>query len=252
MIHQTPAIGNPLAQNRAEGNDLPQVNLIIPFFSLILLLGAPLVSAQDEKTLLPEPQEPAPAEEGATDVTATDAVEGNEPAPDSRTEDVSETPPSGDAEGFSVSEQMGLFKGHVGSWKGMTKSAVTEKGTKTVTTSRGEWTGGFLLGGHVFEIRGFSYGELGRTQYRWQYTYDALKERYMSSYYDSHGRTHFAEGKVNQEQTKIIWRLLAPPGDMAWHAETDLQPENGIDINGRVTSEDFDYDMVYTSVFKKS
>ena len=57
---------------------------------------------------------------------------------------------------------------------------------------------------------------------------------------------------MNQEKTKIIWRLLAPPGDMAWHAETDIQAENGIEINGRVTSEDFDYDMVYTSVFKKS
>ncbi len=213
------------------------MNRTIPFFSLSLLVAVAFASAQDQKTLLPEPREPAPATEVMLDA----------PEPE-----VSETLPSGDAKEFSVPEQLGVFKEHVGTWKGMTKTAVTEKGMKTVTTTRVEWTGGFLLGGHVFEIRGYSYGELGRTQYRWQYTYDALKERYMSAYYDSHGRTYFSEGKVNQEKTKIIWRLLAPPGDMAWHAETDIQAENGIEINGRVTSEDFDYDMVYTSVFKKS
>lgn len=226
------------------------MKLTLSIFSLFLPLGAPLASAQDEQTLLPEPKQPAPVEEVVSEAPVPDSSDADVPETDA--DDVPETPPSGEAEAFSVPEQMGLFKGYVGSWKGMTKSAITEKGTETVTTTRGEWTGGFLLGGHVFEIRGYSYGELGRTQYRWQYTFDALKERYMSAYYDSHGRTHFAEGKVNQEQTKIIWRLLAPPGDMAWHSETDLKAENGIEINGRVTSEEFDYDMVYTSVFKRS
>jgi hypothetical protein len=111
--------------------------------------------------------------------------------------------------------------------------------------------GGFLLNGHLFEVRGFSYGELGRTSYRWQYSFDALKERYMGTYQDSNGRSHFFEGKVNQENTKIVWRLLAPAGDMAWRVETDLQTENGIETNGQITSKEFNYDMVYTSVFKR-
>lgn len=165
---------------------------------------------------------------------------------------VIESEPSGDSEAFSVPEQMAVFSGHVGRWKGMTKTAITEKGKETMTRTRSEWTGGYLLGGHSFEMRGYSYGSLGRTEYRWQYTYDSLKARYMAAYYDSHGRTYFCEGMVNEENTKIIWRLLAPPGDLTWHAETDLQPENGIETNGRIESEEFGYDMVYSSVFRRS
>lgn len=163
-----------------------------------------------------------------------------------------ESSPSAAAEAFVVPAQMAVFEGHVGGWKGMTKTQVTEDGVKTLTRTRSEWTGGYLLGGHAFEMRGYSYGELGRTEYRWQYTYDALKERYIAAYYDSHGRTYFCEGKINVENTKIIWRLLAPPGDMTWHAETDLHPEDGLETNGRIASDEFRYDMVYSSVYKKA
>lgn len=208
---------------------------------------APLSEEQpdaDEESEEPPPQEEEP-DLSEPEVDPGDEVSSS-PAPDS------ESPPSGDAAGFTVSEEMAVFQEHAGNWKGMTKTAITEKGKETQTQTRSEWTGGYLLGGHLFEMRGYSYGALGRTQYRWQYTYDALKERYMGAYHDSHGRTHFCEGKINQDNTKIIWRLLAPPGDMKWHAETDLQPEDGIETNGQITSEQFDYDMVYSSVFRRS
>lgn len=215
------------------------MKLLIPILSLsFLVVGLPS-GVLGQETLLPEPRE----DEG----TASEALVPDAPEPAAI-----ETPVSETSDKPKVAKEMAIFQSHVGNWEGLTKMASTEKGTKTITNSRSEWSGGYLLGGHVFEIRGYSYGELGRIQYRWQYSYDVLKERYMSSYYDSNGRTHFCEGKVNQEKTKIIWRLLAPPGDMTWHVETDLEAENGIEVNGRVGSKEFEYDMVYTSVFKRS
>ncbi|MFT4640921.1 MAG: hypothetical protein ACI8T1_004254 [Verrucomicrobiales bacterium] len=209
------------------------------FFSLLFVLLFPgIILRAQQEAAVPEP----PAVAGTT---------AADPDPQATSEPEGETPPSGDAASFVVPEEMGVFSSHVGNWKGLTKTEITEKGKKSMTNTRSEWSGGYLLGGNAFEIRGFSYGELGRTQYRWQYSYDSLKERYMAAYYDSHGRTHFCEGKINQENTKIIWRLLVPPGDMAWHVETDLEAGNGIETNGRITSEQFDYNMVYTSVFKR-
>ncbi len=152
---------------------------------------------------------------------------------------------------FSIPDEMGRFQSHVGRWNGMTKTQVTEGKEKSLSHSRSEWMGGYLLGGHVFEIRGHSHSDRGHTQFRWQYTYDKLKERYMAAYYDSNGRTHFFEGKINVENTKIVWRLLAPVGDMAWRVETDLKAEDGIETNGQITSKDYQYDMIYTSVFKR-
>ncbi len=206
--------------------------------SLLLLALVPLVAQE------------TPDVDGSADAENQPSVTVEEtPVPETADE---ESPATGDAARFDVPEEMALFGGHVGRWEGMTKTAVTEKGEKSTTKTRSQWTGGYLLGGHAFEIRGYSYGELGRTHYRWQYTYDRLKERFMGAYYDSHGRTHFCEGKVNDLKNKIIWRLIAPPGDMEWHAETDLQPENGIETNGHIKSATFDYDMVYTSVFRRS
>jgi hypothetical protein len=203
--------------------------------------------AQEDSRLALEPgtvevSEGPSAQLDAPSDTAVDASAPLEP----------ESAPTGDAETFEVPEQMAIFEGHVGTWEGMTKTAVTEAGEQTLTRTRSKWTAGYLLGGHAFEIRGFSYGPLGRTKYRWQYTYDALKQRYMGAYYDSHGRTYFCEGKINEENTKLVWRLLAPPGDMHWHAETDLHPEDGLQTNGMIKSETYEYDMVYSSVFKRS
>ncbi len=244
------------------------MNLSFPLSFLVivsLVIGTALRAQDRERSpdeRAPVPQTGPEAAPGTVS-SPTDEAEGEEPRStpspadpeekvDGEDDEASESPPTGDAEAFAVPEQMAVFSGHVGRWKGLTKTAITENGSETITRTRSEWTGGYLLGGHAFEMRGYSYGTLGRTEYRWQYTYDALKERYMAAYYDSHGRTYFCEGKINQENTKIIWRLLAPPGDMSWHAETDLQPENGIETNGQIKSEKFDYDMVYSSVFRRS
>ena len=188
---------------------------------------------------------PSSGQEGECDVAAEEAATAPvfaepESAPEPTVQDLA----------TSVPVEMRRFAGHVGRWVGLTKTAVTEGGEKEITNTRSDWMGGYLLNGHLFEVRGFSYGELGRTNYRWQYSFDALKERYMGTYQDSNGRSHFFEGKVNEENTKIVWRLLAPAGDMVWRVETDLQTENGIETNGQITSEQFSYDMVYTSVFK--
>jgi len=171
-------------------------------------------------------------------------VDGDpDPAAESKVDD--------DPNAFVVPEQMQAFDGQVGRWKGIMKTAITEEGKKTLSNTRYEWTGGYLLGGHLFEIRGFGYGELGRTSYRWQYSFDRDKERYMAAYYDSHGRTSFFEGKQNKEETKVIWRLLAPPGDMTWEMETDLKTDDGIEINSKIKSADFNYDLLSTAVFKR-
>ena len=213
---------------------------ILSILSLYLLVVLHHVQGQDP-TVAVIPEVPPSGE--------TSSAVSDQAVPDEAGD--TESPATGEAESYKVAEQMTLFGGHVGTWKGLTKTSITEKGKESITNTRYQWSGGYLLGGHVFEIRGHSYGGLGRTEYRWQYTFDSLKERFMASYYDSHGHTYFFEGKVNQEQTKIIWRLLAAPGDMAWHVETDLQTENGIETNGRITSQDFEYNMVYTSVFKQ-
>lgn len=200
------------------------------FLTALLALGLAVGQAQEDA---PAP-EPAPETEAPPEAMPEEAA-----------------PPSAADLATAVPEQMRLFAGQVGQWVGLTKTAVNADGTETITNTRSQWLGGYLLNGHLFEVRGYSYGDLGRTSYRWHYSYDSLKERYLATYQDSNGRTQFFEGKVNETQTKIIWRLLAPTGDMQWHVETDLQPENGIETNGRISSETFSYDMVYTSVFKR-
>ena len=124
------------------------MKLLIPILSLTLLaVGLPL-GAQDQGTLLPEPREEAAA-----------PTEGL--VPDAPEQDATETPVSETSSKPVVAKELALFQSHVGTWEGLTKMATTEKGTKTITNSRSEWSGGYLLGGHVFEIRGHSYGELG-------------------------------------------------------------------------------------------
>ena len=231
--------------------------LILP----LLAAGLALSAQEEDATPPPEAPEPAPVDspretpppEPPPEPETGNLSTGGEPRPADPPEidAESKTLPSGKAAENLIPEAMAVFRGHAGKWKGLTETSVTEKGEKTLTKTRSQWVGTFLLGGHSFEIRGHSDGELGPTQYRWHYTYDGLKRRYMAAYSDSHGRTQFFEGKVDQEKTRIIWRLIAPPGDMTWHAETDLQPEDSIETSGQIKSEEFDYDMIYTSVFRR-
>ena len=58
------------------------MKLTLSIFSLFLLLGAPLASAQDEKTLLPEPKEPAPVEEVVSEAPVLDSSDAAVPETD--------------------------------------------------------------------------------------------------------------------------------------------------------------------------
>lgn len=133
----------------------------------------------------------------------------------------------------------------------MTKSIIVEKSAKRQETSRSQWTGGYLLGGHVFEMVGFSYSEAGRLSFRWQFSYDSLKERYAAAYYDSNGRTAFFEGKIDESGAKLVWRQLQPVGDTSWTLETDLKAEDGLDSQGKIASAHYGYEMTYSSAHRR-
>lgn len=265
---------------------MPRRPLSLPFFAhrpgmqgfaciTLAAFGIAIAAAQDDLEPLEPPAEPAFPREFQPDVAEPsppdidpivrdDTDEDGAPAesvdeegtsPESEADETAAAAPAeseeGIAEAFSVPEEMKVFAGHVGYWRGLSKSVVDEEGEKTSSTARSEWRGGYLMGGHLFELRGYEYGDLGRTQYQWQYGYDRLKERYLAVYRDSHGRTFFFEGITNEEGSKILWRLVIPPGDMKWETETDLVAEDGIETKGTISSEEYGYNRAYTAIFKR-
>lgn len=209
--------------------------------SVLALITSGLVTS-----LLPiDAQETVPNADPTTVEEATEATENPTPEPEPV-----EAWPKGDVD-LKASDAMKVFSGHVGQWKGLTKAVITEGKEKLNSTSRSEWRGGYTLEGKLFQIIGFLYGDAGRQRFQWQYSYDDLKARYMASYHDSQGRTQFFEGRVNDAKTKIVWRLLAAPGDMIWTTETDLNPADGIEVTDKISSSEFSYEMEQKSVFKR-